>query len=69
MEDTIKFTLIVDKIDRKISELNIKISKDIGNIDLKKELEELLLDKNILYKGNTTDVQKIMKKYGDIINE
>ncbi len=66
MEDTIKFTLIVDKIDKKISELNIKISKDIGNLDLKKELEELLLDKNILYKGNTNDVKKIMKKYGDI---
>jgi len=62
MEDTIKFTLIVDKIDKKISELNIKISKDIGNLDLKKELEELLLDKNILYKGNTNDVKKIMKK-------
>ncbi len=69
MEDTIKFTLIVDKIDKKISELNIKISKDIGNLDLKKELEELLLDKNILYKGNTNDVKKIMKKYGDIVNE
>ncbi len=69
MENSIKFTLIADKIDTKISKLNIKISKDSNNIELKKELEELLNDKNILYKGNVNDVKKIIEKYGDAFNE
>lgn len=69
MEKSIKFTLVVDKLDRKISKLNIKISKDSNNVELQKELEELLNDKNILYKGNSNDVEKIIEKYGDTFNE
>ncbi len=69
MENSIKFTLVVDKLDRKISKLNIKISKDSNNVELQKELEELLNDKNILYKGNSNEVEKIIEKYGDTFNE
>ena len=39
MEKSIKFTLVVDKLDRRISKLNIKISKDTNNVELQKELE------------------------------
>ena len=39
MENSIKFTLVVDKLDRKISKLNIKISKDSNNVEFQKELE------------------------------
>lgn len=69
MENSIKFTLVVDKLERKISKLNIKISKDSNNVELQKELEDLLNDKNILYKGNSNDVEKIIEKYGDTFNE
>ena len=57
MENSIKFTLIIDKLNRKISELNIKISKDFNN------------DRDLLYKGNVDDVKKIIEKYGDTFNE
>ena len=48
MENSIKFTLVVDKLDRKISKLNIKISKDSNNVELQKELEELLDRKSVV---------------------
>lgn len=69
MENSIKFTLVADKLERRISKLNIKISKDSNNSELKTELEELLKDKNVLYKGNANDVKKIIEKYGDTFNE
>lgn len=69
MDNSIKFTLTIDKINKKISELNIKISKDSNNTNLQKELENLLEDRDILYKGNIEDLEKIIKKYGDNINE
>ena len=61
MENSIKFTLIIDKLNRKISELNIKISKDFNNDELE--------DRDLLYKGNVDDVKKIIEKYGDTFNE
>lgn len=69
MENSIKFTLVADKLERRISKLNIKISKDSNNSELKTELEELLKDKDVLYKGNANDVKKIIEKYGDTFNE
>ncbi len=69
MENSIKFTLVVNILDRKIAKLNIKISEDSNNIELKKELEELLKDRELLYKGNINDVEKIIEKYGDAFNE
>lgn len=69
MENSIKFTLIIDNLNRKISELNIKISKDFNNSELQEELKTLLEDRDLLYKGNVNDVKKIIKKYGDTFNE
>lgn len=69
MENNIKFTLIIDKLNRKISELNIKISKDFNNDELQKQLQSLLEDRDLLYKGNVDDVKKIIEKYGDTFNE
>lgn len=69
MENNIKFTLIIDKLNRKISELNIKISKDFNNDKLQKQLQSLLEDRDLLYKGNVDDVKKIIEKYGDTFNE
>jgi|GluameStandDraft_1065615.scaffolds.fasta_scaffold04080_6 predicted RNase H-like nuclease (RuvC/YqgF family) len=69
MENSIKFTLIIDKLNRKISELNIKISKDFNNDELQKKLQSLLEDRDLLYKGNVDDVKKIIEKYGDTFNE
>ena len=69
MENSIKFTLVADKLERRISKLNIKISKDLNNSELKAELEELLKDKDVLYKGNSNDVKNIIEKYGDTFNE
>ena len=48
MENSIKFTLIIDKLNRKISELNIKISKDFNNDELQKKLQSLLEDRDLL---------------------
>lgn len=69
MENNIKFTLIINILDRKIAELNIQLSKDYNNIQLKKELEILLNEREILYKGNINQVEKIIEKYGDTFNE
>lgn len=69
MENSIKFTLIIDNLNRKISELNIKISKDFNNSELQEELKILLEDRDLLYKGNVNDVKKIIEKYGDTFNE
>lgn len=69
MENNIKFTLIIDKLNRKISELNIKISKDFNNDELQKQLQSLLEERDLLYKGNVDDVKKIIEKYGDTFNE
>ncbi len=69
MDNNMKFTVIVDKLNRLITELNIKISKNPEDINLKNKLEELIEDKNILYKGNIKDLENIVAKYGDKINE
>lgn len=68
MENNIKFTLIIDKLNQKIAQLNIRISKDSNNILLKEELNNLLNDRDLLYKGNTNDLNNLIKKYGDMIN-
>ena len=69
-ENNIKFALALDKINRKIAQLNIKLSKDLTNPILKNELEILLKDKDLLYKG--TDVElltELINKYGSKDNE
>lgn len=64
MENSIKFTVAVDKLNRMISELNIKLSKDPENEEFKVKLQEVLADKDRLYKGNLSDVDSILNKYG-----
>lgn len=68
MENNVKFTLIIDKLNQKIAELNIKISKDTDNTLLKQELETLLSDRDLLYKGNANDLNSLIQKYGEMIN-
>lgn len=69
MDNNMKFTLTVNKLEMKISELNIKILNDPNNLELKEELNEILNDKNCLYKGSTVEVKKIIEKYGENLND
>ncbi len=69
MENNILFTLINEKLNRKIAKLNILISKDSNNEILKRELQDVLADKQLLYKGATEDLEKLNEKYGEFINE
>lgn len=65
MERNVKFTLAIDTLNRKIADLNIKISKDLNNEDLKNELSVLLRDKNKLLKGtNINEFEELIEKYG-----
>lgn len=69
MENNMKFTLTVNKLEMKISELNIKIINNPNNSELKEKLDELLNDKDCLYKGTTEEVIKIIEKYGENFND
>ena len=64
MENSMKFTLAIDKINKKIAELNIKIVKEVENENFKNELQILLQDKQKLYKSNKEDFEKLIEKYG-----
>ncbi len=63
-ENTAKFTLAIDKLNKKIAELNIKISKDFENEELKNTLHELLEDKLNIYKADSDEFIKLINKYG-----
>ena len=63
-ENSAKFTLAIDRLNKKIAELNIKISKDFNNDNLNAELHELLKDKNKLYKADSEEFIKLIDKYG-----
>ena len=69
MEINTKFSLIIDKLNKKISELNIKLSKDADNAKLQNELKNLLSDRDMFFKGNNQELESLIKKYGEIINE
>lgn len=69
METNTKFSLIIDKLNKKISELNIKLSKDTENIELQNTLNTLLSDRDLLFKGNNEQLDALIKKYGELINE
>ena len=65
MEKNVKFTLAIDTLNKKIADLNIKISKDLNNEVLKNELSILLKDKNTLLKGtDITEFEELIEKYG-----
>lgn len=69
MNNSIKFTLIIDKLNYQIAMLNIKISKDPKNKELNEKLNNLLADREKLYTGTAEDLDNLTKKYGDLINE
>ncbi len=69
MDNNIKFTVIVDKLNYQIAMLNIKISKDPNNSELNEKLEKILADREKLYTGTAKDLDNLIKKYGDLINE
>lgn len=66
MENTIKFTVAIENLERKIAELNIKISKDSSNQFLKDELTNLLNEKNTLLTGTDKNIlESLISKYGN----
>lgn len=65
MENNVKFALALNNLNKKIAELNIKISKDLNNEILRNELSILLEDHNKLLKEqDLEELKKIMNKYG-----
>ena len=65
MENNVKFALALNNLNKKIAELNIKISKDLNNEILKNELSLLLEDhEKLLKEQNLEELEKIMNKYG-----
>ncbi len=65
MENNIEFALAIDTLNKKIAELNIKISEDLSNETLKNELEILLSDKEKLFKSlDKNELEILIKKYG-----
>lgn len=65
MENNVKFAIALDNLNKKIAELNIKISKDLNNEILKDELSILLDDREKLLKEyDLVQLEKIMNKYG-----
>ncbi len=69
MDNNIKFTVIVDKLNYQIAMLNIEISKNPSNNELNEKLNKLLADREKLYTGTAEDLDNLTKKYGDLINE
>lgn len=66
MDNNIKFSVALNNLERKIAELNIKISKDLNNQVLKHELSRLLNNKEILLKGTDTNIiESLINEYGN----
>ena len=69
MENHIKFTIALDNLNQKITELNIKISKDFKNESLKSEISILLNDREKLLKEtDMAELERILNKYGSSKN-
>lgn len=69
MDNSSKFSAIMEKINKMIADFNIQISKDKNNQDLKNELNQLLADRDSLLQCGSNEFEKLAKKYGDLINE
>lgn len=66
MDNNIKFSVALENLERKIAELNIKISKDLDNQVLKHELSRLLNNKETLLKGTDTNIiESLINEYGN----
>ena len=69
MEINTTFSLIIDKLNKKITELNIILSKDANDIEAQNALDILLADRDMFFKGNSEELETLITKYGDLINE
>ena len=70
MNENTKFTILLDMLNRRIADLNIRISRDDSNKEcLEKQLDDMLKDREILYSGEHSDFVKILKKYGETFND
>ena len=67
MKDNIKFSLVIDKLNQKIAELNIKLARNENDPVIKAELDEILKDKELLYQGTDQELKTILDKYGDLV--
>ena len=66
MDNNIKFSVALNNLNNKIAELNIKISKDFNNEELKTELSILLNEHDMLLKGTDTEkIESLIEKYGN----
>ena len=66
MDNNIKFSVAIENLERKIAELNIKISKDLNNQVLKHELSRLLNNKAMLLKGTDSNIiESLINEYGN----
>lgn len=66
MDNNIKFTVALENLNNKIAELNIKISEDFDNEDLKNKLSILLNERNTLLKGTNSEIiESLINKYGN----
>lgn len=66
MDNNIKFSVALNNLNKKIAELNIKISKDFNNEELKTELSILLNERDMLLKGTDTEkIESLIEKYGN----
>ena len=69
MNDNTKFAILLDILNRKIADLNIRISKKETDEELNLELKQLLKDRSMLYNGKHEDFCEILKRYGETIND
>ena len=69
MDNSAKFSLLIDKLNKIISDLNIKLSKDSNNESLKNELNCIIADRDLLFKCDLEDFERLIIKYGELINE
>lgn len=66
MDNNIKFSVALENLERKIAELNIKMSKDLNNQVLKHELSRLLNNKDMLLKGTDSNIiESLINEYGN----
>lgn len=64
MENNIKYTLVIAKINEEIAKANIELANDQNNLKVKENLLSLLQDKETVYNGSSNDLEKLFKKYG-----
>ena len=64
MENSMKFTLAIDKLNKKIADLNIKLSKNPDDLESEEKLQKLLYSKNVMYRGSSEEFEVLIEKYG-----